>query len=253
MSAGAEDGGRPILIWGPENVPGLSPRRVRIHVPAGHDPARGAPLLFLFDGQNVFDDASSYAGGWYAHHAVDRMAQRRPHPVVVGIDHGGVDRIHELSPWAANGSRGQLDLLLRWLTDSLLPQLRVQFSAGAGPAATVIGGSSMGGLAALYAHLARPDVFGGALVMSTSLWFAQRRMLSWLGEVSLPWTSRIYLDAGASEARGALLEMNRSAAATLRYRGYDDDRLRVMEDRRGTHNEASWRRRLPVTLRFFYR
>ncbi len=242
-----------ILVWGPEEVPGLAPRRVRIHVPAGHDPARGAPLLVLFDGQNVFDDGPSYSGGWYAHDAVDRMAKRRPRPIVVGVDHGGAERIHELSPWAAHGSRGQLDLLLDWMVDRLLPRLRSDFSTGAGPAATTIGGSSMGGLAALYAHLHRPDVFGGAMAMSPSLWFAQRRMLEWLQHVAIPWTSRIYLDAGAKEARGALLDLTRTAAATLRHRGYGDDRLRTIEDRNGTHHEASWRRRLPVALRFFYR
>lgn len=253
MSAGADGGSRPLIVWGPEDVPGLAPRRVRIHVPVGHDPSRGAPLLLLFDGQNVFDDGPSYAGGWHAHEAVDRMARRRPRPVVVGIDHGGVDRIHELSPWPAHGSRGQLDPLLAWVTGSLLPRLRADFSAGAGPASTVIGGSSMGGLAALHAHFTRPDAFGGALVMSPSLWFGQRRMLDWLRSAPVPWTSRVYLDAGAREARGALLALTRQAADTLRHRGYGDDRLRFIEDKKGLHNEAAWRRRLPVALRFFYR
>lgn len=242
-----------LQLWGPEPVPGLSDRRVRVYTPPDHDASRGAPLLLLFDGQNIFDDEPSFAGGWHAHRAVDRLARRRPRPVVAAIDHGGAERIHELSPWGAHGSRGQLDRLLAWAADSLLPRLHSHFSAGAGPAATVIGGSSLGGLAALYAHFHRPDVFGGALAMSPSLWFAQRRIFDWLGAASTPWTSRVYLDCGALEGRGAMLTHARTLAEQLGHRGYGDDRLRFRADRLGAHNERSWRRRLPNALRFFYR
>jgi enterochelin esterase-like enzyme len=226
---------------------------VRVYTPPDHDPTRGAPLLVMFDGQNIFDDEPSFAGGWHAHRAIDRLGKRRPRPVIAAINHGGVDRIHELSPWEAHGSRGQLDLLLRWVTDGLLPRLRSSFSAGAGPAATTIGGSSLGGLAALYAHFQRPDVFGSALAMSPSLWFAQRRIFEWLQGAAVPWSSRVYLDCGGREARGAMMEHARSLAQHLNHRGYDKDRLRFHEDAGGLHNERAWRRRLPGALRFLYR
>ena len=69
------------------------PRRVRIHVPPGVE--RGAPLLVLFDGQNVFGDEGSYAGGWHADAAADALPSTVRRPIVVGIDHGGVDRIRD--------------------------------------------------------------------------------------------------------------------------------------------------------------
>lgn len=242
-----------LLLDGPEHVPGLSARRhVRVYLPSRHDPARGAPLLLLFDGQNVFDDEPSFAGGWRAHRAVERLARRRPQPVVVGIDHGGVDRIHELSPWAEHGSRGQLDVLLAWLADGLLPRLRARFAIAPGPASCTIGGSSLGGLAALYAHFRRPDAFGGALVMSPSLWFARRRVFDWLAGIPTPWASRVYLDCGALEARGAMLDLTRQLAAHLDQRGYGE-RVKLLADARGQHHERAWRRRLPGALRFFYR
>lgn len=240
-------------LWGPEVLGGGGPRLVRVYVPGGHDPSRGGPLLLLFDGQNVFDDEPSYAGGWHAHGAVERLARRRPRPVVVGIDHGGAERIRELAPWDNHGAHGGLDPLLDAVIHGLLPRLRSTFGVGAGPAATLVGGSSMGGLAALYAHFRRPEVFGGALAMSPSLWFAQRRILGWLGQAPIPWTSQIYLDCGAQEARGAMLALARTLAEQLRQRGYGHDRLRFREDPHGAHNERAWRRRLPSALRFFYK
>jgi len=239
-------------LWGPEAPPGMIPRLVRIYTPAGHDPARGGPLLLLFDGQNVFEDEPSYAGGWQTHRAIERLARRRPRPVVVAVDHGGVERIRELAPWDNHGAPGDLERLLDWIAGALLPRVRATYGVGAGPAATLVGGSSLGGLAALYAHFHRPEVFGGALAMSPSLWFAGRRLLGWLGERTTPWTSRIYLDCGAREARGAMLSLARILAEQLRQRGYGRDRLRFREDPHGAHDERAWRRRLPAALRFLY-
>lgn len=206
----------------------------------------------LFDGQNVFEDEPSYAGGWHAHKAVERLSRRRARPVVVAINHGGQERIRELSPWNVHGTQGHLDHLLDWLVQALLPRVRATFGVGSGPASTLVGGSSMGGLAALYAHFHRPEVFGGALAMSPSLWFAQRHIFGWLGATPTPWTSRIYLDCGAKEARGAMLTLARSLAEQLRHRGYSSKNLRFREDLHGAHNERAWRRRLPSALRFFY-
>lgn len=235
-------------ILGPLAVPGLRPRRVRIYLP--RNPHR-RNLLVLFDGQNVFTDQPSFAGGWHAHLAVERLARwGRPAPVVVGVDHGGEERIRELSPFPVDGKEGQLDLLLDWLTGTLLPLLGFELSLAAGPAGTLVGGSSMGGLAAFYAHWSRPESFGGALAMSPSFWLAEGAIFSAVAERPVPPLSRIYLDAGVREDRGRLLPAVDRMAEHLRRRGYGDDRLLVRHDPRGAHSEASWRRRLPAALRF---
>src|SRR5262245_50514104 len=104
-----------VQVMGPLAVPGLSPRRVRLYLPQGW---RGEPrrALYLFDGQNVFGDEPSFAGGWHAHEAVEKLARACfPAPVVVGIDHGGEERIAELSPFDFRARPGRLDLLLDWL------------------------------------------------------------------------------------------------------------------------------------------
>jgi enterochelin esterase-like enzyme len=239
---------------GPVEVPGLPPRLVRVYLPQGYDPAKPHNALVLFDGQNVFDDEPSFSGGWYAHEAVERVAKRgRPVPVVIGIDNGGQSRIQELSPFELEGKPGEADRFLDWIAGSLLPALAAELNLVPGPLGTVVGGSSMGGLAALYAHFRRPDAFGGALVMSPSFWLADQAIFADIAARPTPEISRIYLDGGAREDKGKLLPLLQRMVEHLVGRGYDSEKLMWLSDPRGTHSEASWRRRLPRALRFFYR
>ncbi len=236
---------------GPQPVPGLGHRRVQVYVPDALPGPRST--LVLFDGQNIFADTGSYAGGWHAHLAVQRLGHRRCHiPVIVGIDNGGHARLDELGPWRMGQQGGQTDLLLDWLAGTLMPRVRAEFTLSQAAAMTAIGGSSMGGLAALYAHFRHPEVFGRALAMSPSLWFAGRRMLSWIEQQPRPVVSRIYLDCGGREG----LKMMPNAewlAHWMRRRGWREDDLWWRAEARGRHNEKAWRRRLPGALRFLFR
>jgi predicted alpha/beta superfamily hydrolase len=243
-----------VNVLGPFSVPGLAPRCVRVYLPRTYHPEGQHLALYMFDGQNVFDDAPSFSGGWHLHEAVEKLTgPSRPVPVVVGIDHGGEQRVLELSPFPFEGEAPKIDPFLDWMTGSLMPALNAELKLIPGPIGAVVGGSSMGGLAAFYAHLRHPEAFGGALVMSPSFWLAGNKILEWVNEQPLPEVSRIYLDCGAREGRGSLMPIVAAMAAHLASRGYEEDRLMWRPDSKGGHNEASWRRRLPKALRFLYR
>ena len=243
-----------IHLLGPLAVPGHAPRLVRVYLPSTFTPEVPRFGLYMFDGQNLFDDAPSFAGGWHLPQAVEKLARaKRPAPIVIGIDHGGSKRIDELSPFEMRGAAGGLDGLLDWLVDSLMPRLGAELRLLDGPVGAVVGGSSMGGLAALYAHFRRPRSFGGALAMSPSLWVRDGEIQRWIRAQPTPPVSRIYLDCGMREGRGTLLPQVAALAAHLAARAYDLDHLMVRVDPRGAHSEASWLRRLPRALRFFYR
>ena len=229
---------------------GLATRRVRVFVPGGQ-PRQPRPLLVMFDGQNAFDDAGSHAGGWRAHVVAQRMPQQPDRaPVIVAIDHGGQARIDELAPWRDKGRGGQFAPLLQALVAMLTPQLRAQLQVSPLATRTIIAGSSLGGLAALYAHVLHPGVFGRCLAMSPSLWFAHGQFFNWLNETAqLHDPSRIYMDAGLHES-AHMVHNVRHLAAALTHRGYHPATLRLLVDPRGHHRETSWRRRLPGALRF---
>ena len=243
-----------VNVLGPFEVPGLAPRCIRVYLPRNYTPERPSLALYMFDGQNMFDDAPSFSGGWHLHEAVERLARtRRPVPVAVGIDHGGETRIQELSPFEILGKPGKAPLLLDWVTGSLMPALGAELGLVPSAPGTQIGGSSMGGLCALWSHFHYPHAFGGALVMSPSFWVADRVIFADIRKQPTPEPSRVYLDAGGREAKGKLIPLVAAMAIHLAGLGYDADHLTWRPDARGSHNEASWRRRLPKALRFLYR
>jgi enterochelin esterase-like enzyme len=242
-----------VNLLGPIAAPGLEPRLLRIYLPRGYSPDKPSFGLYMFDGQNLFGDAPSFAGGWHLHEALERVARPgQPAPVAVGIDHGGPARLRELSPFAVRGEPAQAHILLEWITQSLMPALEAELNLIPGPLGAVIGGSSMGGLCALWSHFHYPRAFGGALAMSPAFWIADKAIFTDLEAQPLPPVSRIYLDAGGREDKGRLLPVVAAMASELAERGYDSDRLMWRPDARGGHNEMSWRRRLPKALRFFY-
>jgi len=239
-----------IESWGAYDIHGIGRRGVRVYVPRGE---AERSVVVLFDGQNVFDDAGTFAGGWHAHRAAERVVtKKRPAPIVVAVDHGYGARQHELLPFATGRSRGALDALVAFLRGRLAHDVRVRFGIPDVPARWVVGGASLGGVAALYTHFAAPEVFGGALCMSPSFGITGRRLFDWVAAQPLPWTSRIYLDCGVREGRGTTLPRVAAMASLLRARGYRENRLRFRRDARGRHDETSWRQRLPGALRFLF-
>lgn len=241
-----------IYKLGPFAVPQIpGERHIRVYLPTERPDIEPLPVLYMFDGQNIFHDSPSYSGGWYLHHAVhDLTVVGKQAPVIVGIDHGGEHRVHELSPFVCDESRGHAEHLIRWIVRELRPRINKEFNVRQDVGGTAIGGSSMGGLAALYAHFRWSHVFGAALCMSPSLWFADRKIFEFVGGMPTPWSSRIYIDAGAHE--GQMLQDAEQLVAHLRGRGYDDASLMWLADPYGKHSEHDWRKRAPSALEFLF-
>ena len=211
---------------------------------------RRYPVIYMHDGQNLFDPRMSYADPWRVDVAMERVAKRSLEAIVVGIPNMGVDRINEYSPFVdarAGGGRG--DLYLDWILGTVKPLIDGRFRTRAGRAHTGMIGSSMGGLITLYAYLRDPSVFGFIGVMSPSLWFAGRSIFSTLAQAShVP--GRIHLDIGDREGAVAVDDARRMRDALVA-KGYALGReLHWVEDPKGRHNEVDWGRRLGAALPF---
>jgi len=239
--------------FGPLHLPdGFLSRVVRAFIPAGGRRTQRRPVLYMFDGQNVFGDEGSFAGGWHAHEAVRKLDGRRHHvPIVVAIEHGGARRMDELTPWSMGRMGGGMaDKFLDWVVGTVVPLVQRELPAQQGPVGAAVAGSSLGGLAALYAHYRHPDVFGGAIAMSPSLFVGRGKIYSFVSERDRPAISRVYLDVGGREAGGRMSNGVKRMAEQLEARGYEKPQLLYRYDERAGHNEAAWRRRLPRALRF---
>lgn len=242
-----------ILELGPFDIPELPSRPVRIFLPEGFNKQKFRAVMVMFDGQNIFDDEHSFSGGWHMHELISALSPRAYlRPAIVGIHHGGESRLDELAPFQTKQGGGKLDVMLTWVGDTLLPMLRGQLDLVPGPLGAIIVGSSMGGLASFHAHFARPDLFGGALVMSPSLWFGKDQNFQFIKSQPKPNPSRIYFDWGTREGR----EMSTPAhdmAEYLETLDYAEEQLMIRRDLKGKHTEADWRRRMPRALRFMFR
>ena len=214
---------------------------------------RRYPVLYMQDGQNLFDPRTSFAGDWGLSAALGWASRRGIEPIVVGIYNAGGGRFDEYSPFAEPGTGGGAgDRYLVFLTGTVKPLIDAGFRTLTGRETTGIAGSSLGGLLSLYAFVRSPSVFGLAAALSPSLWFGNEAIFDVVARSPRP-EGRIYLDIGLREGERHVL-LARKMRDLLITRGFEPRRtLRYVEDRRGAHREADWGRRFRKALPFLLR
>lgn len=248
-------------VWSPQ----LKNRRdILVHLPPSYAQGqRRYPVLYMHDGQNLFDEYKSYAGEWRVDETMHRLSTIEIEAIIVGIPNMEKQRLEEYSPFDdARHGPGRGDHYIAFVTDTIKPLIDRDFRTLSGRHHTGIMGSSMGGLISLYAFFHRPDVFGLAGVMSPSFWYANRAIYSYVEQADYV-PGKIYMDVGTREYGGSVTEKaarrqsRRHYAAVRRMKrilvskGYRPRRqLLVIEERGAGHNEPSWARRLPQALHF---
>ena len=181
--------------------------------------------------------------------------------------------------WARRVEGGEGDAYVRFLTGTLKPLIDRRYRTLADREHTGIGGSSMGGLIAVYAGLTRPDVFSRVMAMSTAVWFAEggrawlsnNKLLERVHERGAPRGVRFYVDVGTEErsratdpdvvdAEGrrltyarAYVEGTRALASALVAAGASPEEVRLVVDDGAPHNESAWARRLAGAVQWLYR
>ncbi len=237
------------LLAGPD-APGLD-RDLTIYLPPSHGGSdRRYPVLYMQDGQNLFDPEESFAGSWRVDLAMNRAAARGLEGIVVGIPNAGDRRVAEYSPFDdPEEGAGRGGGYVGFLAEMIKPLVDARFRTLPQPETTGVVGSSMGGLISLFAFFARPDIFGILGALSPSLWFAERAIFRLL-ETAPFHPGRLYLDVGRQEG-AETLENARRLRDLLRAKGYvEGEHLRYLEDRSGKHEEAAWSRRFRAALPF---
>jgi predicted alpha/beta superfamily hydrolase len=216
---------------------------------------RRYPTLYFHDGQNLFDDATSYSGEWHVDETLELLAEEGLEAIAVGVPNAGDDRMVEYLPWPGRerwaGRRvgGKGDAYLDWLVGAVKPLVDASFPTAPGRTATGVIGSSMGGLISLYALGRHGDTFRLAGVMSPSIAWSKYRLLRLIAQHGLP-PARIHLDMGGREWRGMTADARRLRDLLIA-KGFVEGRdLHYIEERYAIHREEAWARRLPDALRF---
>ena len=236
-------------------------RDLVVYLPPDYDlhPERAYPVLYMQDGQNLFDPRTSFIPGrtWQMReHADEAIQAGEVEPlIVVGIYNAGDRRLAEYTherDWQLGG--GEADAYGRLITEDLMPWIAGHYRVRSEREQTGIGGSSLGGLVSLYLGLRHAQHFGRLAVLSPSVWWNHKSILGYLNERAPQiWERpRLWLDVGDQEGRRTLEDaehLNRR----LKANGWKPGQtLHFERVHSGTHDETSWARRVRPMLRFLF-
>jgi len=224
-------------------------RRIWIYLPESYATShKKYPVLYMHDGQNVFDDATSFAGEWGVDECIDTMKTKC---IVVAIDNGLNKRLNEYCPYDfsltgiganASSNKGEGDQYVDFLVKNLKPFIDRHYRTLPDKKNTFIAGSSMGGLISLYAVLMYPEVFGGAGIFSPAFWTApgiNRLVLSKAKNIN----AKFFFYAGGNEGSSTIKDMQK---VEKEIRENSTSSVHEIIDPAAKHNEDAWGKYFPV-------
>jgi predicted alpha/beta superfamily hydrolase len=244
-------------------------RTVRVLLPDGYGDAanrdRRYPVLYMLDGQNVFDaclsDVSRHE--WGVDETVRQLVVEKKIPplIVVGVDHAGKDRAHEYLPYKDFIGNADMDepagkRFPDFMTREVMPLVDASYRTLPGHANTGIGGSSYAGVASLYALLAKPNTFGYGLIESPVLSVGMGQLVRDTDPlIALP--RKVFMAFGGKEVgdpaiNARLVGLVRQVESHFHAAGYDETSVRVVVEPDALHTEAAWEKRLPGALIFLF-
>ena len=236
-------------------IPGLNrQRRIRIYTPPGYATSnRRYPVLYMHDGQNLFDDATAYSGEWHVDETLNALARSAAlEVIVVGIDNGADKRRNELNPWPhAEFGEGEGKAYVDFIVNTVKPLIDRQYRTRPERAQTGVMGSSMGGLITHYALVAYPQVFGKAGVFSPAYSIGGPQALEYFAKHAARRGARIYLLAGGQEGYN-MVENAQRVYDAMRQQGHKpaDVRFKIVPPAR--HNEAFWASEFEQAVRWLF-
>lgn len=215
-------------------------RRIWVYLPKGYATSgKSYPVLYMPDGQNLFNEKTAAFGEWGVDECLDTLQQKLDKPcIVVGIDHGGDKRTTEYNPYDhPKYGIGEGKLFADFIALTLKPYIDSKFRTRKGPENTFIAGSSMGALISFYTVLQYPSVFGAAGVFSPAFWVAPQ-LFNDAEKFSATSIPRFYLYAGNKESPTMVSDTRKMAEILQKKERYV---LRTVINPLGQHNETYWR------------
>ncbi len=217
-------------------------RRIWIYLPPDYETsAKNYPVLYMHDGQNLFDAATAFASEWNVDETLNALAEQgKDVPFVVGIDNGGVDRIGEYTPWPnTQYGGGDGDKYMQFIVETLKPYIDQHYRTLPDRDNTGLMGSSLGGLISHYGTIKYQDVFSKAGLFSPSYWFSDS-IWAFTHDAGKNYDMRFFQLCGTLESAGMESEMQRMNDSLVSI-GFGQDNVFKKIVTGGQHNEKLWR------------
>jgi len=219
-------------------------RRIWIYLPTDYATSRKKyPVIYMHDGQNLFDEYTSGYGEWGIDEILDKLPSDEE-SVVVGVDHGGDYRITEYDPYDSKYGKGRGDDYVEFLVNTLKPYIDKNYRTKKDVSHTTIAGSSMGGLISMYAILKYPDIFGNAGIFSPAFWIAPD-IYQYAQQKNLSDKARIYFVCGDVEDKTMVSDMKKMTDI-LQTKGINEANIPTVIMQGEKHNEKQWNKDFPA-------
>jgi len=219
-------------------------RRILIYLPPDYTTSKKRfPVLYMHDGQNVFDHLTSFAGEWGVDETLDSISDHGGEMIVVAIDHGGSKRINEYCPYDMEKfGKGEGDKYVDFLVKTLKPFVDKNYRTLKSKQNTFIAGSSMGGLISMYAVLKYPKLFGGAGVFSPAFWIGPE-IFDDIKAKGSKVNTKIYFYCGEQEGEN-MVPYTEKAFSEMRKVSHSKMVCIIRPD--GKHSEWVWKEEFPL-------
>ena len=217
-------------------------RRIWIYLPTDYEESESFyPVIYMHDGQNLFDTYTSFAGEWEVDETLnDLYDEGYGVPIVVGIDNGGTERINEYTPWQnPQYGGGEGTLYMEFIVETLKPFIDENYQTLPARESTALWGSSLGGLISHYGVLKYQDIFSKAGIYSPSYWFSDS-VWTFTHETGHQQEMKLYQMTGSLEG-GAMVTDTWAMHDTLTNLGFTEEELTTKIVEGGEHNEQLWR------------
>jgi metallo-beta-lactamase class B len=229
-------------------------RRIWVYLPEDYYSTQDSfPVLYMHDGQNLFDEVTTAFGTeWAIDEAMEMLQDSGYRPaIIVGIDNGGGNRIDEYTPWAhPQYGGGAGEAYMDWLVQDLKPFIDNYFRTRSGREQTGLMGSSLGGLITLYGGLQYPATFSRLGVFSPSFWYSDS-CYTHVATQGHQAPMRVYLLAGGQESNAMVPDML-AMRDTLLGHGFSAGELRTVVKSDGQHSEWFWAREFPEAFKWLF-
>lgn len=230
-------------------------RTIYIYLPANYkNTTQSYPVLYMHDGQNLFDQSRSYSGEWEVDETLDKLSESKDlNLIVVAIDHGAHERLDEYSPWKLKDypSKQEGDAYLKFIIQNLKPYIDQNYRTLSDRTNTGIMGSSLGGLISYYGVLQYADTFGKAGIFSPSFEVADISS-DFIKDHSDLNRTRMYFMAGNKESKHMKGNMLKTIQL-MNEAGFPEKNIKSKVVEEGEHNEKLWREEFPAAIEWLFK
>ncbi len=227
--------------------------KIWVYLPPNYtETSKKYPVIYMHDGQNLFDNATSYIGEWEVDETLNELFNKTGKGfIVVGIENGGNERTNKYTPWKNEkygGGKGAI--YIDFIVNTLKPYIDATYRTKPQQKHTGLIGSSLGGLISYYGGLKYPETFGKTGALSTSFWFSNKveEFTSAYGNTK---KVKLFLLVGEKEGDD-MVSGTKKTKKLLLETGFKSKNIKSKINPEGNHNEAFWKSEFLEVVKWLY-